>query len=109
VENAVRKSLRGEWEDEDRHVSLQISDSVARQGLPERARPDLWGAMATLNPRQRAMVILTFWYGLSQEEVADIFGCSRRHVVRILGDAIQALKIFLKKTSQTPRDFAVGE
>jgi hypothetical protein len=53
LENAVRASLRGEWSDDDRHVNLQISDSVARQGAPERALPDLWEAMAALDPVQR--------------------------------------------------------
>ena len=66
VENAVRASLRGEWIDEDRHVGLQISDSVARAGAPERARPDTWAAVNALTQRQRAVVILSFWYGLSQ-------------------------------------------
>ena len=66
VENAVRASLRGEWIDEDRHASLQISDSVAREGSPERARPDTWAAVSALTQRQRAVVILSFWYGLSQ-------------------------------------------
>ena len=90
VENAVRASLRGEWIDEDRHASpqisdrvareghrrgpartdrhpsLQISESVAREGAPERARPDTWAAVNALTQRQRAVVILSFWYGLSQ-------------------------------------------
>ena len=72
VENAVRASLRGEWIDEDRHASLQISDSVAREGSPERARPDTWAAVSALTQRPRgaqrrqAVVVLSFWYGLSQ-------------------------------------------
>jgi RNA polymerase sigma factor (sigma-70 family) len=109
VENAVRKSLRGEWEDEDRHVSLQISDSVARQELPERARPDLWAAMAKLEPNQRATVILTFWYGLDQTEVADIFGCTQKTISKTLDRAVDALRKILANGYKTPRDFAVGE
>jgi len=66
VENAVRPSLDGEWIDEGRHASLQISDSVAREGAPERARPDTWAAVSALTWRQRAVVDLSFWYGLSQ-------------------------------------------
>ena len=107
VENAVRASLRGEWEDEDRHVNLQISDAVARN-VPERARPDLWGAMAKLTSQQRAVVVLTFWYGLEQDEIADIFGCSQQAVGRTLGRAINALKKILVGGCKTASETAVG-
>jgi hypothetical protein len=63
----MRASLRAEWIDEDRHASLQLSDSVAREGAPERARPDTWAAVSALAQRQRAVVVLSFWYGLSQD------------------------------------------
>ena len=66
VENAVRASLRGEWIDEDRHASLQISGSAAREGVPERARPDTWAAVSALTQRHQAVLVLSFWYGLSQ-------------------------------------------
>jgi hypothetical protein len=66
VENAVRASLRGAWIEEDRHASLQISDSVAREAALESARPGTWAAVSALTQRQRAVVVLSFWYGLSQ-------------------------------------------
>jgi RNA polymerase sigma factor (sigma-70 family) len=108
LENAVRSALRAEWADEDHHMNLQISDSVARQGAPERARPDLWKAMADLQPVQRATLILTFWYGLTQDEVAEIFGCSQRNVGMTVDSAIRTLKKKLTGTSNSPRETAVG-
>ena len=108
VENAVRASLREEWSDEDRHVNLQISDSVARQGAPERARPDIWAAIGTLTERQRVVVVLKFWYGLTQGEIADIFGVDQGRISRATDDAIEAMKKFFMGAHKTPRKTAVG-
>lgn len=58
--------------------------------LPERTRPDphvhieeralLLAALATLPPRQRAVVVLRYWEDLSEQQVADILGCSPGNV-----------------------------
>lgn len=58
--------------------------------LPERARADphsgiedralLMAALATLPPRQRAAVVLRYWEDLSEQQVADILGCSPGNV-----------------------------
>jgi len=39
IENAVRRSLRGEWGQEGRRggISVEIADSLVRTGAPERA------------------------------------------------------------------------
>jgi RNA polymerase sigma-70 factor (sigma-E family) len=54
--------------------------------LPDEAHPDAFGAvdlrdslrraLATLTPRQRAIVVLRFYEDLSEERVADLLGCS---------------------------------
>jgi RNA polymerase sigma-70 factor (sigma-E family) len=58
--------------------------------LPERARAEpptgiedralLMAALATLPPRQRAAVVLRYWEDLSEQQVADILGCSPGNV-----------------------------
>lgn len=58
--------------------------------LPERGRTDphspiedralLMAALATLPPRQRAAVVLRYWEDLSEQQVADILGCSLGNV-----------------------------
>jgi len=37
---------------------------------------DLRGALGTLSRRQRTVVVLRYWEGLSEAEVADLLGCS---------------------------------
>ena len=108
LENAVRSALRAEWADEGHHTNLQISDSFFREGAPERARPDLWAAMGTLTERQRTVVVLTFWHGLSQDEVSEVVGLNQAQVSRAVDEAIQALKKFLAKSHNSPRESAVG-
>ncbi len=58
--------------------------------LPERARDGaarqiedrsaLLTALATLPPRQRAVVVLRYWEDLSEQQVADALGCSPGNV-----------------------------
>lgn len=37
--------------------------------------PDLWDAILGLPPRQRAVVVLRYYEGLSEAEIADVLGC----------------------------------
>ena len=53
-------------------------------------------------------MILTFWYGLEQEEVADIFGCTQENVCLTLGGTMRTLKNILKGTYKKPSETAVG-
>jgi RNA polymerase sigma factor (sigma-70 family) len=109
IENAVRRSVREEWALEDGYASLELADSLMRQAAPEKARPDLWGALAVLDERQRAVVILTFWEGLSQENIAAVVGVGQQHVSRILDGALYAMQIFLTGMRKTHGQNAVGK
>jgi RNA polymerase sigma factor (sigma-70 family) len=108
IENAIRRSLRGEWRREDRHASLELADSLMHDGAPERARFDLWGALRSLDERQRAVVVLTFWGGLTQEEISSELGIRRRTVGFILEQSLEAIKIFLTNIAKTQGQNAVG-
>lgn len=39
------------------------------------ADPTLWQALGRLPHRQRAAVVLRYWEGLSDDEIADLLGC----------------------------------
>jgi RNA polymerase sigma factor (sigma-70 family) len=109
IENAIRQSLRDEWKQEDRHATLEVADSLMRNGAPERARPDLWGALASLTERQRAVVVMTFWEGMTSEEISEEMGIPRRTVSHILERAVLALKIFFFKLAKNTAQSAVGK
>jgi RNA polymerase sigma-70 factor, ECF subfamily len=62
-------------------------------------RDVVWQALATLSARQRAVLVLRFYEGLSELEIADVLGCStgsvKSHASRglksmrdLLGDAM---------------------
>jgi RNA polymerase sigma-70 factor (sigma-E family) len=42
---------------------------------PELARDELWRAIATLPPRQRAVLVLRYYEDLSEQQIADALGC----------------------------------
>ncbi|WP_069466332.1 SigE family RNA polymerase sigma factor [Actinacidiphila rubida] len=58
--------------------------------LPERSRPEttadvenrtaLVTALAALPPRMRAVVVLRYWEDLSEQQVADVLGCTTGNV-----------------------------
>jgi RNA polymerase sigma factor (sigma-70 family) len=80
-----------------------------RNGAPERARVDLWGALASLEERRRAVIIMAFWDGMTSEEIAEETGIPRRTVSDLLERAVLDLKIFFFKTAKTTGQFAVGK
>lgn len=48
--------------------------------------------LATLPEREQRIVMLRFWVGLSQQQIADRVGCSQMHVSRLLRRSIEALR-----------------
>ena len=108
IENAIRQSLRDEWKREDRQTSLEVADSLMRNGAPERARPDIHAALAVLDERQWKVVVMTFWDGMTSEEIAEEMGIPRRTVSFILERAVLALKIFFFEIAKTTEQSAVG-
>jgi len=67
----------------------------------------LWDAIKRLKPRQADMLYLHYYLGLTQKEVAKIFGLSTRRVSELLKHARQILKrIMTNKGRETSE--AVG-
>nr|WP_234343296.1 SigE family RNA polymerase sigma factor [Streptomyces sp. NRRL F-5123] len=70
--------------------------------LPERSRPAATGrvetraslvvALAALPPRMRAVVVLRYWEDLSEQQVADVLGCSVGNVKSQASRALRKLR-----------------
>ncbi len=48
--------------------------------------------LATLPERERRIVVLRYWGGLSQQQIADRVGCSQMHVSRLLRRSLASLQ-----------------
>ncbi|MFI6921290.1 SigE family RNA polymerase sigma factor [Nonomuraea spiralis] len=77
---------------------------VPVETLPETAVPQdhaaavedqaaLWKAIATLSPRQRAVIVLHYFEGRTLTQIADILGCSLGAVKSQLGRALTRLRV----------------
>ncbi|MFN8052533.1 MAG: sigma-70 family RNA polymerase sigma factor [Acidimicrobiales bacterium] len=60
-------------------------------------RIDLAARLATLTPRQRAVVVLRIQHGLPESEVADLLGCRPGTVGSLLHRALTALRIEMEE------------
>ena len=67
---------------------------------PERAATDpdphdrlsIWPHVAALPPRQRAVVVLRYYEGLSEQEIADTLGCAAGTVKSTAAAALKSLR-----------------
>ncbi|NBE96854.1 SigE family RNA polymerase sigma factor [Nonomuraea sp. KC401] len=77
---------------------------VPTEALPEYAagpdlatgvagRSDLWAAVGTLPPRQRAALVLRYFDDLTPQQVADALGCSVGSVKKQLSRALARLRV----------------
>jgi RNA polymerase sigma-70 factor (sigma-E family) len=63
-------------------------------GGPEE-RMALWPHVKSLPPRQRAVVVLRYYEDLSEQEIADVLGCSRGNVKSTAHHALKSLRAAL--------------
>jgi RNA polymerase sigma factor (sigma-70 family) len=62
-------------------------------GFPDVERKDeLWTQMQRIAPRQRAALVLRYYEDLSEQQAADILGCSLRTVKSLVTRGIQAMR-----------------
>jgi RNA polymerase sigma-70 factor (sigma-E family) len=66
----------------------------APEGGPE-DRMVLWPHVRSLPPRQRAVVVLRYYEQLSEQEIADVLGCSRGTVKSTAHHALNTLRAAL--------------
>lgn len=85
------------------HRRLKRTGELVTGWFPERAARDpaletrmvLLGALATLPPRSRAVVVLRYWADLSVDQVADVMGCSPGNVKKLSARALGKLRVLL--------------
>lgn len=60
------------------------------EGLDD--RDAMWRVLATLPPRQRAVLVLRYYEDLSEADIADVLGCSRGTVKSQAAKALERLR-----------------
>src|SRR6478609_3231277 len=75
-----------------------LTDAPPETGAPSRGPEDrmvLWPHVRSLPPRQRAVVVLRYYEDLSEQEIADVLGCSTGTVKSTAHRALQTLRTAL--------------
>jgi len=62
---------------------------VEREGLED--RDELWSRLDSVAPRQRAALVLRYYEDLSEEQAAQVLGCSTRALRSLTSRGLQAL------------------
>ena len=89
----------------DRHnLPLQEANSLASPDPPpdllveeSEARRSIWTAIQSLKPKQRAAVVLRYYHGFSEAEMAVALGCRRGTVKSRLHTALRQLELLLRE------------
>ncbi|GAB2745583.1 SigE family RNA polymerase sigma factor [Nocardioides pakistanensis] len=82
-----------------------LTDSPPDRGLlPDHAAEDrmvLWPHVRSLPPRQRAVIVLRYYEGLSEQEIAEALDCSRGNVKSTAHHALKSLRAALADSGST--------
>jgi RNA polymerase sigma factor (sigma-70 family) len=81
---------------------------IAENSLQAQTRMMLLDALCTLPPRGRAVVVLRYWAALSQEQVADMLGCSTGTVSSHIACALDTLRAVLGASESGAPQLAAG-
>jgi RNA polymerase sigma-70 factor (sigma-E family) len=72
----------------DRPPDLPVVDP----GMDALERDEVWRAVRALPPRQRAVVVLRYYEDLSEQQIAEVLGCSRGTVKSQASNALATLR-----------------
>ncbi|KQW49244.1 hypothetical protein ASC77_11185 [Nocardioides sp. Root1257] len=67
----------GWWQRERPHAAPEPPGRVAPPDVGIVQHDAVWSAVQGLPPRQRAVVVLRYYEDLSEEQIAEVLGCSR--------------------------------
>ena len=74
-----------------------LPDLIAEEA---EARRFIWAAVRTLTPKQRAAVVLRYYHGFSEAEMAVSLGCRRGTVKSRLHSALRQLEVLLRDSDK---------
>lgn len=96
----VRKAIANEFVSSRRRLATRdvLRDHPPDARVPDHAlavqdRDALWGALATLSPAHRAVLVLRYYEDLDDSAIADILGCTRGTVRSSASRALAALRV----------------
>ena len=93
---------RGWWQRERPHESPEPPGAAASPELGVVEHDAVWTAVGALPPRQRAVIVLRYYEDLSEEQIADVLGCSRGTVKSQASAALAHLR-------RDAADLSIGE
>ncbi len=91
---------------ERRHLVVVDAEPIHSPDLTERL--DLWQQLATLAPRQRAVLVLRYYEDLTEAEIARVLGISPGTVKSQAHDALKNLRARLSTTYGPTNDSEVS-
>ena len=74
-----------------------LPDLIAEEA---EARRFIWAAVRTLTPKQRAAVVLRYYHGFSEADMAVSLGCRRGTVKSRLHSALRQLEVLLRDSEK---------
>jgi RNA polymerase sigma-70 factor (sigma-E family) len=84
-----------------RRAERLVAEPPDRPGTDEDPRDDqMWALVATLPPRQRAVVVLSYYEDLSDGQVAEALGCSTGTVKSQRAKALRSLRARIEEEGQ---------
>jgi RNA polymerase sigma-70 factor (sigma-E family) len=96
---AMARTHVSRWRSLTRRVALEDRVSLDRSRRTDRCwqteaadRDETWRLLATLGPRQRAVVVLRYYEDLTERDIAQVLGCSVGTVKSQLSRALSALR-----------------
>ncbi|MCL2419199.1 MAG: SigE family RNA polymerase sigma factor [Conexibacteraceae bacterium] len=97
-----RARRRGELES----ASPAVTEQTARDALDGlETRAELLDALACLNPRQRAVLVLRYFNDLTEAQTAEVLGCSPGTVKSNTSRGLARLREVLAPIPNTTREF----
>ncbi|MCP2260526.1 RNA polymerase sigma-70 factor, sigma-E family [Streptoalloteichus tenebrarius] len=99
VRRAMVNAHISRWRRRRRENLVAELPEVPAEVAPDRLENEpLWRALRALPPRQRAVVVLRYYDGLSEEEIATTLGVSRGTVKSQASKAMATLRLRLERT-----------
>lgn len=85
-----------------------VPDRSVEPTEPSTGRDEMWEVLEQLPPRRRAIVVLRYYEGLSEREIADVLRCRPGTVKSQASAALRTLRAELESTHDIAHDLGAG-